>query len=115
METNQIYDTIQRAIDAKMELSFNYKHGIGGEISNVFHAYILGDDTMQYSFVWGYLPDQGLYYKFMLSNIVSAKLLTKKYAVREDACYQYSIEEEHFNRVEGFTNSFGEAARLAGQ
>lgn len=114
MTATQIYDTIEKAIKNKNVLILTVKHGLGDTIPDTsFEAYILGDDTYQYSFTWGYLPDQKLYYKFMLSNIVLAKASTKKYDVREDACYQHSIEEEHYRSLAGFENIYIQAARTA--
>lgn len=112
MKPKQIYDTIEKAINDKKELVLTVKHGLGDTIPDTsFQAYILGDDTYQYAFVWGYLPGQNLYYKFMLDNITSSMLTTKKYSVREDACYQHALEEEHFGLLEGFDNIYAQAAR----
>jgi hypothetical protein len=114
MTANQIYDTIEKAINTKTELTFTVKHGLGDTIPDTsFQAYILGNDTYQYAFTWGYLPGLNLYYKFMLDNIVLAKSTTKKYDVRDDACYQHAIEEEHFGRLVGFDNVYSQAARHA--
>lgn len=114
MTKKQIYETIEKAINTKTELILTVKHGLGSIIDNThFQPYILGDDTYQYSFIWGYLSEQNLYYKFILDNIVAAKLSVKKYDVREDACYQYSCEEEHFGHIEGFENAYFQAARHA--
>lgn len=113
MTSKQIYDVIEKAINTQTELLLTVKHGLGENIDNTsFQPYILGDDTYQYSFVWGYLTHSGLYYKFMLDNISFAKLTTKKYGVREDACYQHSIEEEHFSRIENFDNIYAQAAQF---
>lgn len=112
MTPKQVYDTIKKSINDKTELVLTVKHGLGDTIPNTpFQAYILGNDTYQYAFVWGFLAGQNLYYKFMLDNIVSAKATTIKYSVREDACYQYAIEEEHFEQIDGFDNVYSQAAR----
>lgn len=116
MTPNQVYDTIAKAINEKKELTLTVKHGLGDLLPNTpFQGYILGDDTYQYSFAWGFLPHTRLYYKFMLDSIVSAKATATAYATREDACYQHSIEEEHFARLEGFDNIYVQAARSAGK
>ena len=108
-----IYDTIQQAIDNKTELSLTVKHAFGESFPGTrFQAYILGDDAYQYKFVWGYLPDSNDYYRFSLDHITAAKATKDKYSVREDACYQYAIDEDHFARLQGFANIFNTAARL---
>lgn len=113
MTPNQIYAVIEKAINTQTELLLTVKHGLGGNIDNTsFQPYILGDDTYQFGFVWGYLTHSGLYYKFFLDNISFAKLTTKKYNVREDACYQHSIEEEHYCRSETFDNIYAQSAQL---
>lgn len=112
MKESEVYKEIEKGIEEKSELLFSVKHGLGKVIDNIsFQAYILGDDTFQYSFVWGYIPGQNLYYKFMLENIISISQTTKEYNVRLDACYQYAINETHFMRLDKFKNIYGEAAR----
>jgi hypothetical protein len=112
MTAKQIYEIIEKGLNNTTELSISVKHGLGTTIDDThFQAYILGSDTYQYSFVWGYLPGQNLYYKFMLNNISAIKLTSKKYKVRKDACYQYSIEEEHYGCLDGFDNIYMQAAQ----
>ena len=114
MTAKTIYNSIETAIDTNSEIKLSVKHGLGSNIDNtLFQPYILGDDTYQYSFVWGYLPGLNLYYKFRLTDILSADLLQTKFNVREDACYQYAIEEDHFAKLSGFTNIYLQAAKTA--
>ena len=116
MSPKEIYEIIEKAINEKSELVLTVKHGLGDTIANTqFQAYMLGHDTYQYDYVWGYLSDLNLYYKFLLDQIVAVKLTNVKYAAREDACYQYAIEEETFAQLDGFTNIYAQAARHANQ
>lgn len=116
MSVKEIYEVIEKAINEKSELVLTVKHGLGDLIPDThFQAYRLGDDTYQYSYVWGYLPNLNLYYKFRLDQIVAAKATITKYGVREDACYQHSIEEDTYAQLEGFKNVYAQAARHANQ
>lgn len=116
MTTKQIYATIEKAINEGVEVILTVKHGLGDSIPDTaFEAYILGNDTYQYGFVWGRLTHQGLYYKLLLDNITAAKATSTKHAVRDDACYQHAIEEEHYARLQGFDNIYVQAARHAGK
>lgn len=112
MTRNQIYETLEKAINNKSEIMLSAKHGLGSLIDGMrFQPYILGDDSFQYPFVWGYLPGNNEYYKFMLDNVVATKSVAAKYDVREDACYQHAINEDHFARLTGFDNIYGQAAK----
>lgn len=114
MSSKSIYDTIREAIQTKQEVILEVKHGAGGTIPNTyFQAYILGSDTYQYDFVWGSLGSDGLYYKFLLDNIISAKSTNIKYTVSSEACYQHALEEEHYQRIEGFANVYSQGAKNA--
>lgn len=116
MSPKEIYEVIEKAINEKSELVLTVKHGLGDTIADTqLQGYRLGHDTYQYDYVWGYLPDLNLYYKFLLDQIVAAKATNAKYTVREDACYQYAIEEETFAQLDGFTNIYVQAARHANQ
>lgn len=116
MTRQQLHDTIAKAVKARAELILTVTHGLGELLPDTpFQGYLLGADLYQYGFVWGFLPQTGLYYKFMLDRIVTAKATKTKYAVRKDACYQFALEEEQFARLSGFDNIFGQAARYAGE
>ena len=116
MNEYPLNSVIDKAINNSLELNLTVKHGFGELIpSTRFQAYILGNDTYQYAFTWGYLPDIGLFYKFMLSSIVDAKVTGKSFTSRNDACYQHAIEEEHFAVLDGFNNIYVQSARCADQ
>ncbi len=97
-----IIETIQKAIKLATELRISARHGHGDYIDTILQPYIQGDDTYQYRFVWGYIPHNGLYYKFFLDNIKSAKLGSLTYTARPDAVYLYSIEESLYAVLPGF-------------
>ena len=97
----EIGNTVQMAIENAQSVTIKFKHGVGEELTLPFDPYIYGDDTMQYSFVWGYLPQNNLYYKFMFDIVTSVKLTPDKFSVKDDAVYLYAIEEEHWCRVSG--------------
>jgi len=112
MTQKQIYESLEKAISNKSEVMLSARHGLGSLIDGMrFQPYVLGDDSFQYPFVWGYLPGNNEYYKFMLGNVVAAKSTTSKYDVREDACYQHATNEDHFGRLAGFDNIYGQAAK----
>ena len=117
MDSNVIYEIIERAINDKKELIINMKYASGHGRDTLddlsFQPYILGDDTMQFGFVWGYLSSNHLYYKILLENIITAKLTSRKFDVKDDACYQYIDEESHFAMLDKFKNYFRGPARIA--
>lgn len=116
MSPKEIYEVLEKAINEKNEVVLTVKHGLGDTIPDThFQGYRLGNDTYQYGYVWGYLSDLNLYYKFLLDQIVAVKVIETKYAVREDACYQHAIEEDTFAQLDGFKNIYAQAARLASQ
>ncbi len=110
----KIIDTIDKAIQEKKALILRVKHGLGSTLEDIgFEPYIYGDDTLQYPFVWGYLSHSGLFYKLLLDHIISAKLTEESFSVRPEACYQYALEEEHFSVLKGFSNVYGQEARIS--
>jgi len=110
--TGENYSKIENGIKNNTEVILAVRHGLGDIIEGTkFQPYILGDDSYQYSFVWGFLPDFNLYYKFMLDNIITVKNTTIEYFVREDACYQHAIEEEQFAVLKNFQNIYNNAAK----
>lgn len=113
MNAEKIDEIILKAIKEKLEVELKVKHGLGDIIESVgFHPYIAGDDAFQHPFVWGYLIHNMTFYKFSFKHILSAKLTTSKFSVSNEACYQYSLDEDHSARIDGFKNIYSEAARL---
>jgi hypothetical protein len=108
MEENRIKQAIKKAIDSNKTLDLTIKHGVGDTIEISLDPYILGSDTMQYDFVWGYIPFNKLYYKLILDFILSARVSEKKFEVQNDAVYLFALEEEHFEIVGGFDNIYGQ-------
>jgi hypothetical protein len=99
MKHFEIDEIIKRAILDNQTITVKFKHGTGDELELDFDPYIYGDDTMQYGFVWGYLPTNLLFYKFMVDSIISVKLTQQTFIVHSEARYLYSLEEEHWGRV----------------
>lgn len=71
------------------------KYSGGSELETEMNPYILGEDIMQYEFVWGFLPHSGNYYKLELDKVVSVKDTIKRFKVEPEAVYLYAIEERH--------------------
>ena len=97
----EIEKTILKAIENSQSIKIKFKYGLGNETELLFDPYIYGSDTMQYEFVWGFLPESLLHYRLMADFIISAKLTNTKFEVQSDSMYLYSIEEEHRCRVAG--------------
>ncbi len=116
MTIEEIYNVIDQGVNQKKTLILSVRHGLGSVIDNtIFSPYILGDDTYQFQFAWGHLPELNLFYKFYLDNIESAKLGNEKFEISEEACYQYAVDEEHFAEVDGFKNIFIKAAKTTSE
>ena len=112
MDNKEIYEVIKLGVKENRTLNISVRNGLGSIIKDIeFEPYIIGDDTFQFSFAWGHLPQQGLFYRFKLENILSANFRSKNFQISSDACYQYAIEEEHFAVVDDFTNMFVQTAR----
>jgi hypothetical protein len=96
-------DHFKNAIETNNEVSFDYKYGIGDKnIKVILQPYILGSDIFQYDFVWGLIPYNMTFYKFLIDNISSFRLTNNRYELSSEACYQYMIEEEHYAILENF-------------
>ena len=102
MNTNQLASIIQEAISSKKVLSLTIKHGLGEKIDIEIEPYIYGDDTMQYSFVWGYLSFSRLFYKLRFDSIEKATILKKEFGILPNAVYYYTLEEELWEIISGF-------------
>ena len=89
-------EKITKAIEDHETLLIKMKYGLGNELEVEFDPYIYGSDTMQYRFVWGYLPWSNLYYKLIEDFIISIKKTNKKFEFNSGAMYINSIEEEHY-------------------
>lgn len=94
-----IDEKIENAIQNHKTILINTKYGLGQELEVEFDPYIIGSDTMQYGFVWGFLPWNNLMYKFILNNLLSVKITDKTFKVQSDVIYLYAIEEEHYYSV----------------
>jgi hypothetical protein len=110
MEYNQINEIIKNAIKTQSVLSIQIKDDTDKPFLIEFNPYILGQDILQYDFVWG--ETRRLFYKLDLDKIESVSALPKKFEVSENACYQFSLEEEHYEVLNNFDNVFGQAAVL---
>lgn len=95
----EIEEKIIHAIENHETLLIKMKYGLGNELEVEFDPYIYGSDIMQYGFVWGFLPWNGLMYKIICDFILSVKSTKKKFTVQPYAIYLYAIEEEHRIRV----------------
>ncbi|SHG04219.1 hypothetical protein SAMN05444274_1258 [Mariniphaga anaerophila] len=94
-----IDEKIIKAIEDHETLLIKMKYGLGNELEIEFDPYIYGSDTMQYDFVWGFLPWSNLMYKIMIDFIISVSSTKKKFKIQSDAIYLYAIEEEHRQSV----------------
>lgn len=106
-----LIDTIQSAIHEKKELLLKIKSGDESETSlEVFmQPYVLGNDVLQYSFVWGFLSHNGLFYKVLTDWIISAETIEIPYTVQEGVVYEQSPGEEHICVLEGLPIHFTDA------
>jgi hypothetical protein len=104
---NEIYERLNTAISKNKAIILTVKNGLGSEIKELkFYPYILGDDSFQFAFVWGQLQESKLFYKFNLQNIIELKISQEVFNYSNNACYQYALEEEHYNTISGFDNIF---------
>jgi len=108
---------IKQAIYSNIEIEIEYLYGLQSDKRTVnefttvhLQPYIYGDDIFQYSFVWGYLPDRKVCYKFLLDNIRKVVLTKTNYKVVPEVSYQYSLEEEHYDVLQGFRRIYAEEA-----
>lgn len=104
---DRIYELLRKAINEKKEVHIKFKYGIDGTpLSVVFHPYILGEDLMQYYFVWGFLPVNQLPYKFLLDNVIDVKISSTSFILNNKLAYHYALEEEHYVSISGFERIF---------
>lgn len=99
MNRSEIEKIIIDATENHKTILVKMKHGLGKELEVEFDPYIYGSDTMQYQFIWGFLPWSNQIYKIMFDCIISVKLLDKIFVVQSDALYLFAIEEEHWSCV----------------
>lgn len=106
-----LIDIIKSAIYQKKELLLKVKSDQEPNqfVEVLMQPYVLGDDILQYEFVWGYLTDKQVFYKVLTDLIISAEAIEIPYTVIEDATYDYSIGEEHFCVLEGLGIKYAEA------
>ncbi len=98
--SNQDQDVlIEKAIKEKRRLLLTVEHGLGDTIEIRLDPYIYGQDSWQRYFVWGL--DSSLHcYKYYLDWVKKVKMEGGSFKVDPNAVYYYSMEEEHYARVE---------------
>ena len=109
---NTITDIIAKAIESKRELYLTLRHALKGTFSVTFNPYITGLDILEYEFVWGYLPASLSFYKIFADQILYAEIMTEKFLVKQEGCYQYAMEEVHYLVVPEFSNIHPQSAQL---
>lgn len=98
-----LIDIIQSAILEKKELLLIIKPSDDAteNIEVFMQPYVYGHDVLQYSFVWGYLSHNGVFYKILTDWIISAETIEIPFSAQEDAVYEQSPGEEHLCVLEG--------------
>lgn len=99
MKSTDIEKKIIEAIENHKTILITFKYGLGDDLEIEFDPYIYGSDTMQYGFVWGFLPWSNLFYKLMFDFIISVKTTGKIFKIQSDAIYLYAMEEEHYHTI----------------
>lgn len=110
MHPGTIEEKIKEAVETSKQVNIKMLYGLGNEISIEFQPYIYGQDIMQFSFVWGYIPFNRVFYKIHLDNIKSVQVTEITYTVLPGAIYMWSLEEEHYSVLVGFRNIFSESS-----
>lgn len=111
--TSLSYSRIIRGITGKTEIILAVSHNKGNIIENIlFEPYIIGSDLFEYTFVWGYLPEAKIYYKFMIGNILTVKNTSKQISIREDASYHTTMSERQFAILESFEVTYNDVKQI---
>jgi hypothetical protein len=100
------YELLEKAIKNKQVVDITFKQGLGEDLTVPFHPYIIGSDLMQCDFVWGFLPNNRLQYKFDFNKISKVKLQKNTFNVLEGMIYHNADDEEHYCVVDGFTKTY---------
>jgi hypothetical protein len=102
--SKQENELVKNAILKKREIEINFKYGLGNELKIPFHPLILGEDTMQYEFIYAYLPHSNIYYKLFTDFIITIVETRNSFEIPENAEYRNAIEEEHYIVNDDFKN-----------
>lgn len=95
---------LRDAIHKKKQVSITYRSGtdIRDSASVLLHPLVLGKDRFGYEFVWGLLPDTGVYYKFLTEKLTRVDPTNEPFVLLSDALY-LNAAGEHWQIVyEGF-------------
>lgn len=93
---------IQTAINNKNELFLKVKPPSSEKIKEVrFCPYIYGVDSLEFPFMWGYLPQFDTFYKIPLQQIEDAETIRILYTPFPNAKYLKPQGEEHYCVLKG--------------
>lgn len=91
-------ETVKTAIQLKHKIAIKY---LNSELRITVDPYIFGDDLFQQKFIWGWVDHHGTCFKFYEDKIQEVTLLGDSFEVQKGIEYYYSMEEEHYEFVEG--------------
>lgn len=92
---------IIEAIDTQTDLIIEVKTPTDGSIELRFAPYLYGYDFLHLPFIWGYLPDQQVLYRFYLDRILAVWSGSVHFTLRPGSIYLYGSEEEHLRQIDG--------------
>ena len=92
---------IIKAIDSQTDLIIEVKTPTEGSIELRFSPYLYGYDFLHLPFIWGFLPDQQVLYRFYLDRILAIWSGATRFSLRPGPIYLYGSEEEHLRQIDG--------------
>lgn len=102
MDYLNISELIKVAISDKKELNLKLKTTSNATQQEVrFCPYIYGEDTLNFKFIWGYLPQFQTFYSLPVQQIEAAEPVRVLYSAFPNAKYLKPQGEEHYCVLEG--------------
>jgi len=99
MTAQEMDDVIRQALAGGKMLWLVVKLGQEGYINDRlgFDPYLYGIDVMGHDFLWGYMPQSSIYYKFRVTDILKAEVSSESVEITPDRLpieYYYHEDEE---------------------
>ena len=102
MKNFNLTETIKVAIADKKELNIKLKNTSTATSQEIrFCPYIFGEDSLNFKFIWGYLPEYQIFYSLPIQQIEEAEPIRILYSAFPNAKYLRPQGEKHYSVLKG--------------
>lgn len=94
-------DLLIKAAETKtaVDITLDYAGRGNDPITITMHPYMVGDDDLQFSFVWGFVPHTLHFTRVLLHFVEKVKLRKDKFELQPSTVYYYADGEDIWGSV----------------